>query len=309
MKRILALTLALLLLLTACAAPSEPTAQPEAPAETQTPAEPEKPAKKEWKTLNILMIGNSFCYYYVQELYGMAYMAGYKLNLCNLYKAGCSVEEHWTWLNDDSQNYEFWVTDSMGRRRHETIKTSKEALAYAPWDVITLQQHFAPSTTATYDKALASCTPYVKDYFDYLKSNHPDAMLYWQQTWAYEVGHSTMPDTETQTTQHTNIRLVSRTICEENDVSIIPSGDAWALARANPDIGDTLCKDDHAHDGDMGGGQYLNACVWFEVLLGQSCIGNTWRPNDYHLNEKKALALQQHAHEAVAAIYGEDYAK
>jgi hypothetical protein len=39
--------------------------------------------------------------------------------------------------------------------------------------------------------------------------------------------------------------------------------------------------------------------VWYEVLTGNSCIGNTWRPN-YELSEERIAALQQAAHEAVA---------
>jgi len=81
------------------------------------------------------------------------------------------------------------------------------------------------------------------------------------------------------------------------------------LVRYDPLINDTLCMrlsvnngaGDHYHDGDIGGAQYLNACVWFEVLTGQSCIGNTWRP-DYHLSEEKIALFQQGAHQAVEAM-------
>lgn len=55
---------------------------------------------------------------------------------------------------------------------------------------------------------------------------------------------------------------------------------------------------DYSHDGDIGGGQYLNACVWLETLTGTSCIGNTFRPN-YDLSEDMIDMLQQAAHEAV----------
>ena len=65
---------------------------------------------------------------------------------------------------------------------------------------------------------------------------------------------------------------------------------------------------DYYHDGDIGGGQYLNACVWYEVLMGKSCVGNTWRP-PYELSEEKIAILQAAAHEAVAAVYGADHAK
>ena len=61
---------------------------------------------------------------------------------------------------------------------------------------------------------------------------------------------------------------------------------------------------DGYHDGDIGGGQYLNACVWFETLTGKSCVGNAYRPADYDLSEEKIAVLQQSAHEAVTTVYG-----
>ena len=63
---------------------------------------------------------------------------------------------------------------------------------------------------------------------------------------------------------------------------------------------------DYYHAGDIGGGQYLTACVWFETLTGLSCIGNPYRPvytyngQVYELNEGITYeALQQFAHQAV----------
>jgi len=40
-------------------------------------------------------------------------------------------------------------------------------------------------------------------------------------------------------------------------------------------------------------------------LLGQSCIGNTWRPN-YTLSEEMITMLQQAAHTAVEQMKAED---
>ena len=63
--------------------------------------------------------------------------------------------------------------------------------------------------------------------------------------------------------------------------------------------------DDSVHDGDIGGGQYLNACVWFEALTGESCIGNTYQPGYTYLGLRRTLSqekvdtLQKAAHEAV----------
>ena len=72
---------------------------------------------------------------------------------------------------------------------------------------------------------------------------------------------------------------------------------------------------DLSHDGDIGGGQYLNGCVWFEILTHKSVIGNSFRPvytheisgNTYQFTEEKIAALQKAAHEAVFNDYGEDW--
>ena len=81
---------------------------------------------------------------------------------------------------------------------------------------------------------------------------------------------------------------------------------------------------DYNHDGDIGGGQYLNACVWFEVVTGESCIGNTYVPtynsniiltdelqsklrvdvsgSAYTLKTELIDIIQKSAHEAVAQL-------
>ena len=81
---------------------------------------------------------------------------------------------------------------------------------------------------------------------------------------------------------------------------------------------------DGNHDGDIGGGQYLNACVWFEVITGISVLGNPYVPeykttstistellnklhvekttNGYKLTDEFAAQLQAYAHDAVAQL-------
>lgn len=275
------------------------------------------------EVIDILMIGNSFCYSYVDELYAMADTLGYQLNITNLYYGGASIKSHWTWLTDLSVGNgkcEYWITGSLGRYKHPTITTLAEAQETADWDVISCQQHFDGKRTVTFDAGYESCMPYAADMFDYLAQEFPNAKLYWHETWSYGVGyvHPNNKDDDpendvadgdvlsvaVQTRQYNTIREVSTAICEETGAGMIPTGDAWQLARAQ--LGDTLNKADYCHDGDAGGGQYLIACVWLEMLTGESCIGNTWRPVDYMLHENKIPALQQAAHEAVAAMRAEE---
>ena len=297
------------------------------------------------------MIGNSFSNYFVEELYGLASAAGYEINVVNLYESGCPVRDHWTWLNDDSEEYELYVTNAAGRKKITSVKTIKGALAYAKdvwgedWDVISFQQHFYPTLSENADVALDKTRWYAKQLFDYAKENHPTAELYWHETWPYQVGFGTegyyeegvtvpseqVSTLEQQATMYNTIKSVSSVIVKDNNVNMVPSGDAWVIARAKLEAAgmvDDLCarigtngnRGDYYHDGDIGGGQYLNACVWFETLFGEDCTGNPYKPSYlnqsktdstgtvYMFTEAEMAILQAAAHEAVAVVYGPAYA-
>lgn len=277
---------------------------------------------------NILMIGNSFCYYYVNELCGIASAAGYDINLCNLYASGCTLNQHWNFYSRNSESYRFFCTTKDGRTE-TSVKTFRGALDYAKenfggdWDVISLQQGSYYSLVGPLQSAKDNTLGYADKLYGVIRRHTPTAELYWNQTWAYDIGFGAdrinpaerVLTVEKQTEQYQISKALAKTVAEEQNVNIIPSGNAWQIARVKLN-GQPLCErfrncqnvSDYYHDGDVGGGRYLNACVWFEVLFGKSCIGNTWRP-DYKLLDAKISALQSSAHEAVAALYGEDYAK
>lgn len=258
---------------------------------------------KDDDVINILMIGHSFCYYYVEELYGIAKAAGVNMKVCNVYYSGCSIARHWTWWKNNERNYKYFETDGSGRRQYESYSL-KMCLEQENWDVISFQRG-----SADYPKAKKETTyKQLGDLLNYVKSEFPMSTYYWHHTWAVQVGYDrngTVIDTvEKQTASALEKREASLEYCKDFGLIYIPSGDAWQYARQDSRVGDVLCnrgaKSDNYHDGEEGGGQYLNACVWFETLTGKSCIGNTWRPDTYKLSESKIAALQQAAHRAVA---------
>ena len=53
----------------------------------------------------------------------------------------------------------------------------------------------------------------------------------------------------------------------------------YLCCRLGKSNGDVANAGDGYHDGDIGGGQLLNACVWFEIITGKSVIGNGYIPN------------------------------
>lgn len=272
----------------------------------------------------ILAIGNSFCYRLVQELYGIAEADGQEIFMTDLYYSGCTVNQHWNWLQKETPNYQYWITNSFGRWMQTDITTINAAIDYQDWDVITLQQSFKPKDCVTVETSMATVENADKIY-DYLKAEHPDARFFWQQSWAYQIGymHPNNEDDdpsndvangniltrEDQKHFHDVIFEVSTAVAERNGVTMIPSGTAWEIARQDPDVVDPA-HTDMCHDGFATGGQYMNACVWYETIFQRSCIGNTYDTSlydNYELTEELKELRQQAAHEAVARIHGEDY--
>jgi len=278
------------------------------------PMQLEDPSKDD--TLNILMIGNSFCYYYVEELYGMLTAAGYEdVNICNVYYASCSLEKHWNWWKSGKANYNYYTTNESGRNGVEKVNL-EWCLQQQNWDVISLQE----SSSGVRDSGgaevhLEKTRLWRTELWGYLKEQFPQSRHLWHQVWSYQIGYDRnnyqMNDSAQQKTDMQAHRDFALAVCEEDVLERVNSGEAWQIVREGGY--DNMCArlaigngvGDYYHDGDIGGGQYLNACVWFEALTGQSCIGNTWRP-PYTLDETLISTFQQAAHKAIEQRNAED---
>lgn len=120
------------------------------------------------------------------------------------------------------------------------------------------------------------------------------------------------------------LQYVDGLICPTYGLERVNLGEAWqeyrAVANASSTDGleDTLCarlgktvsgtphEGDFAHDGDVGGGQLLNACVWYEILTGLDCRDNDYSPTytyggkTFTLSDELVTALKEAAHKAVS---------
>jgi hypothetical protein len=275
--------------------------------------------------MNILMIGNSFCSYYVQELWALGQAAGIPMRVCSVYYSGCRLSKHYNWWLTGEANYVFHTTESM-ERVSVTAKNLEWCLGQYEWDVISIQEgsgvwrvgntSYAPAEAYENHKAA------YENLIPYLRAQFPNAELYWHQTWAYQVGYKrdgdsyTVPDKATQDKSYNTQREYADLVCGLYDMPRVPSGEAWNIIRNNGY--DQLCArlgrdfygqvngGDYYHDGDIGGGQYLNACVWFEILTGLDCRDTTYIPTytysgtKYPMSETMAEMLQDAAHEAAS---------
>ncbi len=296
---------------------------------------PEVMAKEDPATdneLNVLMIGNSFCYYYPDELVEMAKAAGKQLRICNVYYSGCSIQQHYNWYKRGDANYTFFVRDTDGTSTKVNDVTLEYCLAQGNWDVISLQSAKGASGL-TAAQRLAENELWLDTLFGLLRTRFPKAQLAWHHTWAYAVGTASNGTVTTLEKQQANTvfnRELALLICEKYDLDRINTGEAWAIIRNSGY--DNLCarlgkkvdpapmdSGDNYHDGDIGGGQYLNACVWYEYLFGLDVRENTFVPtydrpgtsgvgtlNKNGTGEYKVLtdlaALREAAHAAFAAV-------
>lgn len=282
------------------------TVATEPPMPTEPPLQTSDPAQDD--TMNILLIGHSFCYYFTDELYGMLTAAGIKARVCNLYDSGCLLETHHKRWKEDTANYPEFVTIDENGRQSVTDISLRQALATQNWDIISLQPgidfYNRLSTQMLEDTAVAR-----KELIGFLKQQFPMSSFYWHQFWSFQIGF-TRDDyvVNTEQDQHNyygEVLNFATQTCQEYDLKRVNTGYAWQLVRKTGY--DNLCArigingdlGDYYHDGDIGGGQYLNACVWFEHLTGQSCMDNPYRPTEYELSEELMLTLRTCAHKAV----------
>ncbi len=311
MKRIaaiLALALPLTALLSACAPNANTPETTEAP-QMKNIYQKEDPAKDD--TMNILMIGNSHCYYYADELVGLATANGLKVRVSNVYASGCIIRQHYQWWKEGQANYKFITHDENGKTVVENASLDY-CLQQANWDAISLQSGTADFAAKPAEEILDETRQMRKELWAHIKTNFPKSAYYWHHSWSFQLGADKSgvlyDEPSKQHALDENLAALAKQVCAEDQVLPIPTGPAWRRVR---DGGyDNLCArighpDDRGHDGDIGGGQYLNACVWFERLLGESCIGNTFRP-DYELSEDLIQTLQKAAHDTVAALAEEE---
>ncbi|MBR2309436.1 MAG: DUF4886 domain-containing protein [Oscillospiraceae bacterium] len=305
-KLLLAISLCLILtaIFGACAKQEEQSTEP-----AKKIMQKSDPAEDD--VFNLLMVGHSGCYYYTDELYSVAKAAGVKMRVCNVYYSGCPLEKHWEWWKNGEANYDFYVIDDTGKKEFNQVDLVFCMEQYN-WDAITLMENSKLTRKDAGRDAFADKEKYIRDLFGYFKEQYPKSEILWHHAWVYQVGYDgteingyKVDTVEEQTAFAARRKEFAMCVVEKFGVRRVPAGDAWQIVRTEYGY-DNLCarlgsnggKGDNSHDGDTGGGQYLNACVWLETLTGKSCIGNTWRPS-YALDEELIPKLQQAAHKAV----------
>ena len=294
-------------------------------------------------TLRILMVGNSFCYYYVEELYDLLMEnppEGIEaVEVYNLYHSGCTMNQHYNWWMEGTAKYDLFKTDANGRVNLNNIHEKwslEDALSWAQWDFISLHGAMPvaviqPENRITVRDDLAAKA---EPLFDRFHELHPHAQLLWQRTWFFEVGYKGAKMTYTAEDgvgYNEGIQMVGDYITEEldkdkpYDLIQVNTGAAWTEARklnetlnllpygglcamlARNSFGDgRFGAGDGLHDGDIGGGQLLNAYVWYMAITGNTDLTASKyvpvykiEPIEYPLSNELVDMLKQAAMTAI----------
>ena len=295
-------------------------------------------------TLRILMGGNSFAYYYVEELYGLLMenlpegVTG--VEIYNFYYSGRSFYTHWNkWITNAPGDYHLFKTDKNGRRELTPIGgwTVEEVLAMENWDYLGLQGvgksgagDYADADT--WDAKCADLAIYAEELFGYIHEMFPYTQLLWHRTWAQEVGRVTssgfvyteeynerydpgmqyvcdyMTEVFDQDKPYDLVQVNSGAAWKEarrlnaeliaaggEEAGVLPYGGLCAMLARNTFGDKRPGSGDGQHDGDIGGGQLLNAYMWYMTITGDSDLtDNTFKP-DYEMSDGLWNVLKQAA--------------
>ena len=309
-------------------------------------------ARVEDGKLNLLMVGNSFCYYYVEELYNLL-MADLpegitEVNIYNLYYSGCRLNQHLDWWKNNTAKYEFYKTDASGRNLlgEKGEWTLEEALKQEDWDYISLQG--MPSDNTSYPKAEETgmhlrVAELAEPLLDRFHALYPHAQLLWHRTWYFEIGRVSNGFTYTEeygVGYNEGMQFVCDYMCNEwdktkpYDLIQVNSGDIWTKVRATEGVdellpfgglcarlgqtaygenlagyeGETADSGDGYHDGDIGGGQLINAYAWYETLTGNDSRDSDYVPTytrsgvSYTLSEELCELIRECTHEVISQM-------
>ena len=211
--------------------------------------------------MKIISIGNSFSQDAQRWLKKLAEQNGIDLECVNLYIGGCSLETHRNNIAGNKADYDFELNGEGSMRKISV----NDALSRDKYDIITLQQA----------SGLQSYLPYLADIAAFARENHPQAKLYFLETWAYEIDstHAAFADyNRDQKEMYRRIEDASEMASKLIGAEIIPVG------RIIQRLRETLPEFDYKNGGlslnrdgfhlSLDYGRYAAAAVWLYTFTG-----------------------------------------
>lgn len=279
------------------------------------------------RAVRLLTVGNSFAQNSTNLLRELAAAGGHTLVLRAANIGGASMAQHW----DRVLRYE---KDPQDKKALYGTKSLQEILLAEKFDFVTIQQASLLShDLATYRPYARELYDFIKKH-----APQAEVLVHQTWAYRCDDPRFTKKPAKpgvpvTQEAMYRELSQAYKTIAAELRARILPVGDAFHLADTDPTwgykpapgadnvqlaypelpdqhhslhVGWRWGKDKEGKpllqmDGHHAGvaGEYLGACVFYEILFGQPVVGNKFLPKG--LDEAYAKFLQQTAHQAVAA--------
>ena len=242
---------------------AEPTAAPtEEPTTEQTTTE--EPHIEEPKTdIKILAIGNSFSVDAMEYLFPILKDGGYEnIVLGNLYIGGCSLDQHWSNIVNESKLYTYYLNTEGTWKTYGSMSV-EDVIKTEEWDYVTIQQ-------VSQNSGMPSTFGNLNNIVDYVASTVPSAKIYWHMTWAYQSDSTHSGFINYSQNQNKMYEAIVSTVKDTvlsnpNIAGAIPCGTTIQNLRTSY-LGDKLTRDGYHLSEDVG--RYAAAMTWAAVLGG-----------------------------------------
>ena len=284
-------------------------------------------APRSAKTVRLLTVGNSFSQNATRQLGNLVTNAGHVLIHQPIVVGGASLELHWGRAAAHEQ-------DPQGTNGLYGKQSLKQHLTAQPWDFVTIQQASIKShDVETYRPFAKQLHDYIKQHAPKSAVLMHQTWAYRVDDPRFSPTTPKAGEPATQAQMYEQLTRAYVTIAAELGIRRIPVGDAFYLADTDPKWGyrpdakydfkdkSQTALPDQTHSLHVGwrkskgkdgkealgmdghhanaAGEYLGGCVWFEILFGESVVGNAFVTPG--LDKAHARFLQETAHKAVLA--------
>lgn len=289
--------------------------------------EPPKELKRGSKTVKLLTVGNSFSANATRFLGDLSKAGGHVLIHQPIVVGGASLELH----AGRAALHEKDPQDPAGLYGKRSLK---DHLGEQAWDVVTIQQASIKShDPATYRPFAKQLLAIIKQHAPQAEVLMHQTWAYRRDDPRFAVAQPKPGEPTSHEEMYRQLTAAYSTIAGELGVRRIPVGDAFFLADTNAQWGyrpdskydfqqaNPTTLPDQTHSLHVGwklakqpdgtqklsidghhanvAGEYLGACVWYEVLFNESVVGNDFVAPG--LDKPYAQFLQETAHQAVVA--------
>lgn len=284
------------------------------------------PARAEGRTVRLLTIGNSFSRNATNHLDDLAKAGGHTLVHRPIVVGGASLELHAT----RARKHEADPADKAGL--YTNGRSLKDELLADKWDFVTIQQASVKShDPATYQPFADWLAASIAQHAPTAKLLVHQTWAYRVDDPRFTKPSGKPGEPKTQEEMYRGLANAYRGLAKTLGAGLLPVGDAFFLADTdaawgfrpdanfdpksatrpalpvqthslhvgwrwvNPKEGGEVRLTMDGHHANLAG-EYLGACVWYEVLLGESAVGNPYVPEG--IAPEYARFLQETSHRA-----------